>query len=142
MSAFSFVTLSGATTYWRRETRAKKGTLHQAKGVNRTTYWRRYIPTIKRYPTTSCKRIYNKVPAYIELNKIFFKQLRGIKLHKRRSVSDNGYLKKTVSTLSRNQKVIFIFFFLPTPSLQREKFNSVITVLCCTKNIHSHSNYF
>ena len=32
----------------------EKGTLQQAKGVNRTTYWRRYIATTKRYPTTSC----------------------------------------------------------------------------------------
>ena len=52
--AFSLVTLSGATTYWRRGTRTKKGTLQQAKGVNRTTYWRRYIATTKRNPTTSC----------------------------------------------------------------------------------------
>ena len=51
---FSLVTLSGATTYWRRGTWTKKETLQQAKGVNRTTYWRRYIATTKRYPTTSC----------------------------------------------------------------------------------------
>ena len=47
--AFSLVTLSGATTYWRRGTRTKKRTLQQAKGVNRSIYWRRYIATTKRY---------------------------------------------------------------------------------------------
>ena len=52
--AFLLVTLSGATTYWRRGTRTKKGTLQQAKGVNRMTYRRRYIATTKRYPTTNC----------------------------------------------------------------------------------------
>ena len=36
----------------------------------------------------------NKVPAYNEPNKIFVKQLQGINLYKRRSVSDSGYLKK------------------------------------------------
>ena len=52
--AFSLVTLSRATTYWRRGTRTKKGNLQQEKMVNRTTYWRRYIATTQRYPTTSC----------------------------------------------------------------------------------------
>ncbi len=91
---FSLETLFGATTYWRRGTQTKKGTLQQAKGVNRTTYWRRYIARTKRYPTTCCSRIYNKVPAYNEPNKIFVKQLHGIKLYKRRSVSDSGYFFK------------------------------------------------
>ena len=50
---FSLVTLSGVTTYWQWGTWTKKGTLQQAKGVNRTTYWRRYIATTKWYPTTS-----------------------------------------------------------------------------------------
>ena len=35
-----------------------------------------------------------QVPAYNEPNKIFVKQLQGIKLYKRQSVSDCGYLKK------------------------------------------------
>ena len=98
--AFSLVTLSGVTTYWRRGTRTKKGTLQQAKGVNLTTYRRRYIVTTKRYSTISCWRIYNKVPAYNEPNKIFVKQLQGIKLYKRRSESNSGYLlKKSVSKI-------------------------------------------
>ena len=91
---FSFVTFSGATTYWRRGIRTKIETLQQTKGVNCTTYWWWYIATTKRYPTTSCKRIYNKVPAYNEPNKIFVKQLQAIKMYKRRSVSDSGYFKK------------------------------------------------
>ena len=136
MFVFSLVTLSGATTYWQRGNRTKKETLQQAKVDNRTTYWRRYITTTKRYPTTSSLRIYNNVPAYNEPNKIFVKQIQGIKLYKRRCVSDSGYIKKYLQVrLSRNQKVIFIFFFfLP---LQREKFNSALTVLCCTKNTYT-----
>ena len=51
---FSLVTLSRPTTYWQRGTRTKKGTLQQAKGVNRTIYRRKYIATTKRYSTTSC----------------------------------------------------------------------------------------
>ena len=80
---FSLVTLSGATTYWRQGTRTKKGTLQQAKGVNRTTYWRRYIATTKWFS-----------------------------------------------------------YFSLFPPLQREKFNSALTVLCYTKkHTHAHSNY-
>ena len=43
-----------------------------------------------------------------------------------------------MSRLSRNQKVIFIYFFLPTP-LQSEKFNSALTILCRTKKEYTHT---
>ena len=48
-------------------------------------------PNTKEIPNYKLLKIYNKVPAYNEPNKIFFKQLRGIKLYKRRSVSDSEY---------------------------------------------------
>ena len=37
------MTISGATTYWRRGTRKKKGTLQQTKEVNRATHYRRIL---------------------------------------------------------------------------------------------------
>ena len=113
------MTLSGVTTYWRLGTLTKKGTLQQAKGVNHTAYWQRYIPTTE-IPNEKLIKNLQQSPSIQRTE-----QVRGIKLYKRRSVSDNGYLKENVSRLS--------YFSSPPHTLQREKFNSVLTVLCGTK---------
>ena len=90
--AFSFVTLSGVTTYWWRGTRTKKGTLQQAKGVNDTGK-----DTSQQQRDTQLQVVKESTTKFqhtTNWTRFFVKQLQGIKLYKRRSVSDSGYLKK------------------------------------------------
>ena len=96
MFAFSLVTLSGTTTYWRRvfELERKKalsnkqnGLIAQHTGEDTSQQQRDTQLQVVKESTTKFQHATNRT-------RFLLKQLQGIKLYKRQSVSNSGYLKK------------------------------------------------